>query len=121
MPYRRPLTVVGIPLVLSLLAGGCQTAQQVPTARSRVADGRGDLPGLADELGRDEGLAGDAGVGVLAQVGVEDGVGNLIGNLVGMSFSNGFGGKQVTGFASQNNSFVCVHRLEFCAEKDRVL
>ena len=32
MPYR-PLTVLGLALVLSPLAGGCQTAQQVPTAR----------------------------------------------------------------------------------------
>ena len=40
-------------------------------------------------------LAGDAGVGVLRQDGIEDAVGDLVGHLVGMAHRDGFAGEQV--------------------------
>ena len=48
----------------------------------------GDFASDDYESGADEGLAGNAGVGVLAEEVIEDGVGNLIRDLVGMPFRN---------------------------------
>ena len=47
------------------------------------------------EVGGNQGFAGYFGVGVLAQVFVENGVGNLVGNFIGMAFRNRFGSEQV--------------------------
>src|SRR6202043_1238199 len=56
-----------------------------------VSDG---LDGAADyEAGGGEGLAGYAAGGIFGEAGVEDGVGNLVCDLVGMAFGYGFGSK----------------------------
>ena len=55
----------------------------------------GDFAGNQHHAGLDQGLAGDAGHGVLGQDGIQYGIGNLIGNLVRMAFGHRFGGKQV--------------------------
>ena len=41
-------------------------------------------------------FAGYAADGIVSEAGVEDGVGNLVGDLVGMAFRYGFGSKKVT-------------------------
>jgi hypothetical protein len=45
-----------------------------------------DFPGHDHDAGLDERLAGHAAFRVFAQDGVEHGVGNLIGHLIGMAF-----------------------------------
>ena len=42
-------------------------------------------------------LAGHAGLGVLRQVGVQDGIGDRVGHLVGVALGNGLGGQQPLG------------------------
>jgi hypothetical protein len=59
-----------------------------------VTAGR-DLAGNDRQAGRHERFACDACNGILRQDGIEHAIGNLIGNLVGMSFSNGFGRKKM--------------------------
>ncbi len=54
----------------------------------------GDFAGDDDEAGGAEGFAGDAGHGVLTEHFVEDGVGDLVRNLVGVSDGDGFGGEE---------------------------
>ena len=54
---------------------------------------RGDLAHDHDHAGRGDALAGDAGGFVLCQDGIQYAVGNLVADLVGMSFSDGFGSK----------------------------
>ena len=54
----------------------------------------GDLAHDVDHAGRGTGLAGHAGLGVVGQDLVEDGIGDLIADLVGMSLGNGLGSKQ---------------------------
>ncbi len=56
----------------------------------------GDLAADDDDVALRVGLAGHAAGRVLRQAGVEHGVGNGVANLVGMSFTDGFGGKDVT-------------------------
>ncbi len=51
---------------------------------------RRDLAGDDDEARRDQGLAGNAAVGVVRQDGVENGVGDLVGDLVGMPLGDRF-------------------------------
>ena len=43
-------------------------------------------------------FAGDAAGGIVSEAGVEDGVGNLVGDLIGMAFRHGFGSEQITQF-----------------------
>src|SRR5579864_6577774 len=54
----------------------------------------GDFSSDDDEAGGGESFAGNAAVGVVGEAGVEDGVGNLIGDLVGMAFGDRFRSKQ---------------------------
>src|SRR5208282_84500 len=56
----------------------------------------GDLAGDYDEAGAGQGFASDAAGGVFPQAGVENGIGNLVGDLVRMSFGNGLRSKQIT-------------------------
>ena len=76
----------------------------------------GDLFHVALAVGRDfahdhhqtrggAALAGHAGGGILAQHFIQDGVGNLIANLIGMSFGNAFGGKELSHFVFP----FCIH------------
>ena len=64
----------------------------------RVVDHRlaRDLAGQADQAGRQQALARDAGVRVLRQQGIENAVGDLIGHLVGMTHRDRFAREQVT-------------------------
>ena len=59
-----------------------------------VAVGR-DLAHDVHDAGRDRAFAGDAAVRVLRQNGVEDRVGDLVADLVGMSLRDGFGCKEM--------------------------
>ena len=54
----------------------------------------GDLAHNVDEAGGCTGLAGHAGVGVVGQDLIEDGVGDLVTDLVGMALGDGLGRKQ---------------------------
>ena len=46
----------------------------------------GDLPSQHDETGITEGLSRDSGVLILSEEGIQNGIGDLIGNLIGMAF-----------------------------------
>ena len=48
----------------------------------------GDFAGDDHQAGGGQGFGGDAAVGVLLQAGVQNGVGDLVGNLVGMAFGD---------------------------------
>jgi hypothetical protein len=56
-----------------------------------------DLAGQDHELGGGQRLAGDARFGVLRQEQIDDRVGNLVGDLVGMAFRNRFGREEIIG------------------------
>ena len=56
--------------------------------------GGGDLAHHQHHAGGGAALAGDVGVGVLGEDGVEHGVGDLVADLVGMALGDGFGSKQ---------------------------
>ncbi len=56
----------------------------------------GDLTGDHHEVAGQKGLAGDPGKRVLLQAGVQDGVRNLVGDLVRVSFGHGFGSEEET-------------------------
>jgi hypothetical protein len=53
----------------------------------------GDFSGDDNEAGGGKGFAGHAAGGVFGEAGVEDGVGNLVRDFIGMAFGYGFGGK----------------------------
>ena len=55
----------------------------------------GDLAHHVDQSGAGRGLAGHAAVGVLLQNGVQDGVGDLVADLVGVALRDGFGGEEI--------------------------
>ena len=60
----------------------------------------GDLAADDGDVALHIGLAGHAALRVLRQAGVEHGVGNRVGDLVGVAFADGFGGKnEATGHA----------------------
>ncbi len=60
----------------------------------------GDLAADDGDIALHVGLAGDAALRVLREAGVEHGVGNRVGDLVGVAFADGFRGKDVaTGHA----------------------
>ena len=56
----------------------------------------GDLAGYDHQAGGGEGFSGDAAVGVLLQADVQNGVGDLVGNLIRVAFGDGLRGKQET-------------------------
>ena len=58
---------------------------------------RGELAGDDDVVALDQGLAGDAGETVLGEAGVEDGVRDAIGDLIGVTLADGFGREDVGG------------------------
>lgn len=57
--------------------------------------GGGDFAGDDGDAGLDQGFAGYAGVFVLGDDGIKDGVRNLVGDLVRMPFGHGLGGERV--------------------------
>ena len=54
----------------------------------------GDLASNEHYAGGGDGFAGDAAVGIFLQTGVEDGIRNLVGDLIGMAFGHRFRCKQ---------------------------
>ena len=54
-----------------------------------------DFPADDDPLGRHQGLAGDAGLGILADEIINQRVADLVGDLVGMAFGNRFGSEEI--------------------------
>ena len=68
-----------------------------------------DLTSENHQLGGGQRFAGDPGFGVLGQEQVNDGVGNLIRNLVGMAFGDRFGGKEIVAahFGSDIKKALC--------------
>ena len=56
---------------------------------------RGDFASQDDDAGLDQGFAGDAGLGVFSNNGVQHGIGNLVGDFIRMPFGNGFRGEQI--------------------------
>jgi hypothetical protein len=54
-----------------------------------------DLAAQHDALGGDHGFAGNPSFGILGQEQVDDGVADLVGDLVGMTLGNGFGREEV--------------------------
>jgi hypothetical protein len=77
---------------------------RVPDVRNRLARNRryidvgrrGDFPRYDANTGRYENLTGDAGLRILRQNGVENGVRNVVGDFVWMSLGNGLGRKQMS-------------------------
>jgi hypothetical protein len=57
----------------------------------------GKLAGDDHVVALDQGLAGDAGEAVLGEAGVEDGIRDAIGNLIGVALADGFGREDVGG------------------------
>lgn len=55
----------------------------------------GDLTGQQHQTGGAQGFSGHARLGVLGQQGVQDGVGDLVCDLVGVTFGDGLGGEEV--------------------------
>ena len=55
----------------------------------------GDLAGDDRHAGRDQRLAGDSSGRIARQDGVEHGIGDLIGDFVGMTFGDGLGREDV--------------------------
>ncbi len=51
--------------------------------------GRGDFSGNDDHTCFGEGFAGDAGLGILSEDVIEDGVGDLVADFIGMTFGHG--------------------------------
>src|SRR5262249_31936435 len=56
----------------------------------------GDFTGDDNQSGSGQRLAGHTAVSIFLQTGIEDGVGNLVGNFVRMSFGYRLRGKQIT-------------------------
>ena len=61
--------------------------------RGLYPSGQADFSGENKDIGAAEGFAGHAGVGVTFETCIQDGVGNGVGQLVGVSFGNRFRGK----------------------------
>ena len=68
--------------------------------------GGGDLAGDYDQASGDQGLAGDAAHGIVFHDGVEDGVGNLVGDFVGMALGYGFRGEEKLFIVVSQNSIL---------------
>src|SRR5262249_23417834 len=56
----------------------------------------GDFAGDDDQAGRGQGLAGDATGGIFSQAGVKDGIGNLVGNFIGVALGHRFSAQHVS-------------------------
>ncbi len=62
------------------------------------------------QAGRQQGLDGDVGPRVTSEESVENGVADLVGELVGMSFGNGFRREESTGHgctSSHGREYTC--------------
>ena len=57
---------------------------------------RGDLAGTDDEAGLDHGFDRDSGFRVLVEVGVQQGIADLVADFVGMTFGHRLGSEQVS-------------------------
>ena len=61
----------------------------------------------ADEIRRGAGFNRDAGIGIFGQHFVHDGIGNLVADLIGVPFRNGFTCKDVIGLRGKRLGFGC--------------
>jgi hypothetical protein len=107
LPVERGQHGAGIAIKAKLCPRVTDLADCV-ASHSRLVD-RGvscDLAGDDHQASRDESLTSDAGSWVGGQCGIKYSIRDLIGDFIWMSFGNGLRGKQITGFASQNSSFV---------------
>ena len=88
----------GLPVEAHRRVRVADTLDHVADDRREVELGsRGDFPGDHNEAGLGQGLAGHPAGLVLAYAGVENRVGHLVAQLVGMAFGNTLGGEQVLG------------------------
>ncbi len=65
------------------------------------------LAGEHDAVGGDERLAGDACFRIAADEQVDDGIGDLVGDLVRMAFGHRFGGEEVVAAHSKKPFWAC--------------
>lgn len=64
----------------------------------------GDLTKDHDHTGLGGGLTGDLGVGVLGETGIEDGIGDLVTDLVWVALSNRLGGEEEAGISMRSKA-----------------
>ena len=81
--------------LLDLVAGAGRPAVRVLELLLVVDRAAADFAADDDPLRGDQRFAGDARLRVLGQEQVDDGVANLVGDLVGMAFGNRFGGEEI--------------------------
>ena len=81
--------------LLDLVARAGRPAVRVGELLFVIDAAAADLAAEDDPLGGDHRLAGDARLGILGQEQVDDGVADLVGDLVGMAFGNRFRGEQI--------------------------
>ena len=67
--------------------------------------GTAHLAGDDDAVGGGKRLAGHAGLGLGRQIGIDDGVGDPVANLVRMTLGNGFTGEKIAGAPHDGGSF----------------
>src|SRR5258708_22809256 len=72
----------------------------------------GDLSDHDAQALGDGGFAGDPRIAVLRQHAVEDRVGNLVADLVGVAFSHRFGGQQVRGRGAEGGGHATPNDIE---------
>ena len=112
----RVLTVHALRNVAGLMVDGGNNGARLPVKAHFGAVIADFLDGFADDLrqigialgadftgddghaGRHEGFASHTGVGILFNQCIEDGIGNLVGNLIGMTFGHGLGRKEISAF-----------------------
>ena len=85
-------TGVAVEAVLSPVVADVQHHLAGNLGNVHIAVG-GDLTHNVDQARRGAGLAGHAAMGILLQNRVQNGIGDLIADLIGMSLGNGFGCK----------------------------
>ena len=67
--------------------------------------GTAHLAGDDDAVGGGKRLAGHAGLGLCRQIGIDDGVGDPVADLVRMTLGNGFTGEKIAGAPHDGGSF----------------
>ncbi len=99
------LPVEALLLVADVADGGA--GEILDLAEDRV--GPANLAGDDDAVGGRQRLAGDARLGHGRQIGVDDGVGDAVADLVGMAFGDRFAGEQIIA-ARHGNAAPCMRQ-----------
>ena len=81
-------------IVADILDGGARRFFHHP---SGDRSGAADFAGQHDTVGGRQGFHRDAGIGIGTQEGIDDGVGDPVAHLVGMTFRHGLAGEQIVG------------------------